>query len=262
MQLGSSVLGFYYQQDPRSWPTLPEAVRAVLAVDASLGVEVGDAKALHGVPVAGVELAALIDACADAAYTTVHARMGFWNWNPTHLRQEIDFAQQLGANTLVLHSACFGLVADDDRPDWPEIIRIARYAGDRDVRLVMENLKDTIWVLDRILDEVGDDPEETNLGICIDIGHAHQSVDAGRHPVTNYLERYAGQLNHLHLHDNRGESDDHFLPCEGTVDWEQVLEVLERLKYSGTAVFETRQPGLTQIENVAKAAAYYRQAGF
>lgn len=262
MQLGSSILGFYYQQDPRSWPTLPEAVRAVLAVDAHLGVEVGDAKALNGAPIAGAELAVLIEACADAAFTTVHARMGFWNWNPIHLRQEIDFAQQLGARTLVLHSACFGLVVEDDRPDWPEIKRIARYAADRDVLLAMENLKDCIWVLDRVLDEVGDDPEETNLGICIDIGHANQSVDAGRHPVTNYLERYKGQLRHLHLHDNCGESDDHFLPGEGTVDWPAVLDVLQRIGYSGTAAFESRQPGVTPPENVRRALAYYRQEGF
>ena len=255
-------MGFYYQQDPRSWPTLPEAVRAVLAVDASLGVEVGDAKALNGTPVGGNELSALIDVCADAAYTTVHARMGFWNWNPIHLRQEIDFAHQLGAQTLVLHSACFGLVRDDDRPDWPEIIRIAQYAAARNVRLAMENLKDCIWVLDRILDEVGDDPEETNLGICIDIGHANLSEDAGRHPVTNYLERYAGQLIHLHLHDNYGKNDDHSLPGVGTVDWQNVLDVLKRLAYSGPAVLETRQLGISQIENVKQALTYYRQAGY
>lgn len=262
MQLGNSIMGFYYQQDPRSWPTLPEAVRAVLAVDSSLGVEVGDAKALYGAPVAGAELNNLISACSDAAFTTVHARMGFWNWNPTHLREEIDFAQQLGAQTLVLHSACFGLVVEDDRPDWPEIIRITRYAADRNVRLAMENLKNCIWILDRILDEVGDNPEDTNLGVCIDIGHANQSDDAGRHPVTNYLERYAGQLTHLHLHDNQGTDDEHLLPGEGTVDWPSVREVLERLDYSGTAVFEARQPGISPIENANRALAYYRQAGF
>lgn len=262
MHLGNSIMGFYYQQDPRSWPTLPEAVRAVLAVNASLGVEVGDAKALHGVPAAGAELDDLIAACSDAPFTTVHTRMGFWNWNPIHLRQEIDFAQQLGACTLVLHSSCFGLVTDDDRPDWPEIVRIAQYAADRDVRLAMENLKNCIWVLDRILDEVGDNPDQTNLGVCIDIGHANQSDDAGRHPIINYLERYAGQLTHLHLHDNYGKSDDHYLPGEGTVDWASVRETLEKLDYSGTAVSEARQPGLSPIENASKALDYYRQAGF
>ncbi|MBU1050099.1 sugar phosphate isomerase/epimerase [Candidatus Bipolaricaulota bacterium] len=262
MQLGHSILGFYYQQDPRSWPTLPEAVRAVLSVDAGLGVEVGDAKALHGAAVAGAELAALIDACADAAFTVVHTRTGFWNWNPTNLRQEIDFAQTLGARTLVLHSESLGLAVEDDRPDWPEIARITQYAADRNVRLALENLQDTIWALDRVLEEIGDDPERTNLGICIDIGHAHQSEDAGRDSVTNYLERYAAQLAHLHLHDNRGETDDHFLPGEGTVDWPHVLKVLLRLGYSGTAAFEVRQPGISSLENIRRALAFYRHEGF
>ena len=262
MQLGNSIMGFYYQQDPRSWPTLPAAVRAVLAVDDSLGVEVWGAKALDQPPVEGDELVDLIETCRDAEFTTVHIQEQYWSWNPATLRREIDFAHHLGAKTIVLHPGCFGLVVEDDRPDWPEIVRILDYAAKFGVQLAMENLKDSIWALDRILDEIGDDPEETNLGICIDIGHANLSEDAGRHPVTNYLERYAGQLIHLHLHDNQGTSDDHLLPGEGTVDWPYVLEVLERLKYSGTAVFETRQHGLSPIENVNRALTYYRQAGF
>lgn len=262
MQLGYSISGFYYQQDPRSWPTLPEAVRAVLSVEESLGIEVVDAKALHGVPVSGAELEALVEACSDATYAIVHTRMGFWNWNPVHLRQEIDFAKTLGACTLVLHSACFGLVEEDDRPDWPEIVRIADYAAQRNVRLALENLQDTVWALDRVLEEVGDDPKRTNLGICVDIGHAQLSEDAGRDPVTNYLERYAGQLTHLHLHDNRGKMDEHLLPGEGVVDWLQVFRVLHALGYQGTAVFETRQPGISPLENVQRALAHYRQEIF
>ncbi len=259
MQLGYSTLGFYYQQDPRSWPTLPEAVRAVLAIDAGLGVEVGDAKALHGSPVCGVELEQLVDACADAAFAIVHTRMGFWDWNPAQFRQEIDFAHHIHARTLVLHASSLGLVVDDDRPDWPEIVRIADYAAQRDIRLALENLQDTVWALDRVLEEVGDDPQRTNLGICIDIGHAQLSEDAGRDPVTNYLERYAGQLIHLHLHDNRGKMDEHLLPGEGIVDWPQVFHVLHALGYEGTAAFETRQPGISPLENVNRALASYRE---
>jgi len=234
----------------------------VLSVDGSLGIEVADAKALHGVPVSGAELEALVEACSDAAYTIVHTRMGFWNWDPVHLRQEIDFAQTLGARTLVLHSACFGLVEEDDRPDWPEVVRILQYAADRNIRLALENLQDTIWVLDRTLEEIGDDPERTNLGICIDIGHAHQSEDAGRDPIANYLERYAAQLVHLHLHDNCGKNDDHFLPGEGTVNWQRVFDVLSNLGYEGTAAFEARQPGVSPSENVRRALDFCRHEGF
>ncbi len=258
MRLGSSTWGFYYRRDPEFWPTLPEAVRAILASDDSLGVEIWGSKGLDQPAVAGDEMVDLIEICHDAEFTTVHIQGQYWSWNPATLRREIDFAHNLGAQTLVLHPVCFGLVTEDDRPDWPEIVRILDYAAKFGVQLAMENIKDSIWTLDRILDKIGDDPAETNLAICIDIGHANLSTDAGRHPVTNYLERYAGQLSHLHLHDNHGESDDHLIPGEGNVDWPSVFEVLESIDFSGTAVLESHQEGITPQEGLRRGIEFFR----
>ena len=117
-------------------------------------------------------------------------------------------------------------------------------------------------MLDRILDEVGDDPETSNLGICIDLGHANQSVDAGRHPVTNYLERYAGQLCHLHLHDNHGKDDDHIAPGLGTIDWPQVLSVLSDIQFTGTAVLETHEINTPPKNFLKRGLSFLKQSGF
>ena len=261
MRLGASIWGFYYCQDPESWPSLAGAVQAILAFDGSLGVEVWGSKALDHPPVVGKELADLVLACQDAAFITVHVQGRHWSWNPTNLRREIDFAHQLGADTLVLHPVCFGLVEEVDRPDWPEIVRIAEYAAKFGVQLAVENMRNSIWTLDRILDEIGDDPKKTNLGICIDIGHANQSNDAGRESVCNYLERYAGQLSHLHLHDNHGERDDHLLPGEGTVDWSRVLGVLDEIDFSGKAMLEAHQEGIPPQEGLRRGIEFFRQPG-
>jgi len=263
VRLGASSWGFYHEQDPKNWPALPETVQGILALDDSLGVEIWGSKARDLPSVEGDELVGLIEACRDTEFTTVHIQGQHWSWNPANLRCEIDFSHHLGAETLVLHPVCFGLVEEGDRPDWPEIVRILEYAAKFGVRLAMENMKNSVWVLDRILDEIGDDPEETNLGICIDIGHANQSNDAGRHPVTNYLERYAGQLIHLHLNDNHGESDEHLLPGEGNVDWPRALEVLESIGFSGTGVLEAYQPGVAPklcLERGIKFLRYTRTA--
>lgn len=262
MRLGASIWGFFYQQDPATWPTLAEAVEEILAMDDALGVEVWGSRALDHPMVVGEELGALVDACQEAAFTTVHIQGQHWSWSSANLRSEIDFAHQLGARTLILHPACFGLVEEDDRPDWPEILRIADYAAKFGVKLAMENMKDSIWTLDRILDEVGDDPETSNLGICIDLGHANQSVDAGRHPVTNYLERYAGQLCHLHLHDNHGKDDDHIAPGLGTIDWPQVLSVLNDIQFTGTAVLETHEINTPPKNFLKRGLSFLKQSGF
>lgn len=262
MQLGASIWGFYHQRDPESWPPLAGAVDEILSIDQDLGVEVWGSRALEAPMVAGEDLRDLVDACQQAAFVTVHIQGQHWSWSPANLRREIDFAHQLGAETLVLHPACFALVEDDDRPDWPEIVRIADYAAKFGVKLAMENMRNSIWLLDRILDEVGDDPEKTNLGICIDIGHANISEDAGRHPVANYLERYEGQLVHLHLHDNRGESDEHLLPGEGTVDWPHLLNCLQVFDFAGTAVVEAHEPQTPPKQFLGHGLAFLKQSGF
>ncbi len=251
MRFGASVWGFYDPQDPRTWPSLAEAVDEIVTLDDTLGVEVWGSRALDHPPVYGRELADLVSASGEAAFVTAHIQGQHWSWNPQNLRSEIDLAHQLGAETLVLHPVCFGLVEDDDRPDWPAIVRIAGYAAKFGVRLAMENMVDSIWALDRILDELGDDPEETNLGICIDVGHAHMSHDAGREPVPNYLERYAGQLIHVHLDDNHGESDEHLIPGDGTIDWPRTLATLDHIGFEGTAVLEVQPPSeMTVIDGI------------
>ena len=259
MRLGVSVWGFYHQQDSASWPTLAEAVDKILTLDEELGVEVWGSPSLDLPPVAGKELVELVSVCREATFVAVHIQGQHWSWNPVTLRQEVDFAHQLSAETLVLHPVCFGLVENSDRPDWPEVVRIAEYAAKFGVQLAMENTKDSVWALDRILDEIGDDPETTNVGICIDIGHANQSTDAGREPVCNYLERYAGQLIHLHLHDNQGDSDDHLIPGEGSVNWARVFGILESIGFSGTAVLEAHQEGVSPCEGLRRGIEFLQQ---
>ncbi len=102
-----------------------------------------------------------------------------------------------------------------------------------------------MWALDLILDALGDDPEKTNIGICIDLGHAHISQDAGRQPIRNYLERYQGQLVHLHLHDNRDGRDDHLPLGKGSIDWNEALAAIKSVGYRGPAVLEIHSRGDT-----------------
>jgi len=256
-RLGVSIWGFYGRREPEEWPTLPDAVRAILLIDPSLGVEVWGSKALDVPEANEEELAELAEVCRGAGFVTVHVRGIYMRWDPPGLRREIDFAESVGACVLVLHPVCLGLLKPDDRLDVPEILRLSEYAARRGVRLALENLDDAIWLLDRVLEEIGDDPEVTNLGICIDAGHAYMSHDAGRGPVCNYLERYAGQLAHVHLHDNHGESDEHLIPGEGTIDWPRVLRTLEEIGFTGTAVLETHpSAGVSVSEGIQQGLMF------
>ena len=60
-----------------------------------------------------------------------------------------------------------------------------------------------------------------DLRYCFDIGHAH--IEGG---VPAALEMMQGLIATTHLHDNRGEKDEHLLPGEGTIDWDASLSAL------------------------------------
>jgi sugar phosphate isomerase/epimerase len=76
----------------------------------------------------------------------------------------------------------------------------------------------------------------TNVKLCFDTGHAH--LEGG---VVAGLETIRDLAVTTHVHDNRGERDDHFLPYEGTIDWNAALPALP---IDVPFVFELKEPAV------------------
>jgi sugar phosphate isomerase/epimerase len=83
--------------------------------------------------------------------------------------------------------------------------------------------------------EGGEAPES---GTCLDVGHAHLLGGA-----PEAIERLAGHVVTTHIHDNRGRSDDHLLPFEGTIDWGATIMAFGKVGYTGGLVFELANRG-------------------
>jgi sugar phosphate isomerase/epimerase len=56
--------------------------------------------------------------------------------------------------------------------------------------------------------------------------------------VVEAIETVSGHLVTTHVHDNRGRSDDHLLPFEGSIPWEGTLMALQKIGFEGAFVFE------------------------
>lgn len=248
LKLGASLWGFYFGRDEATWPSLADAVRSVTGLGLGLGVEVWGAKGPADEGPSPDEERDLVRAVSGVPFVSVHTRGDYWTWNPGGLRAEIDFASRIGAPTVVVHPGSLRLDRPDRRPDVPEIERILAFGRERGVLVALENTANALGVLDQALDDFGDDPAASNLGICIDVGHAFLSTDAGRHPIREYLRRYRGQLAHLHLHDTDGINDIHVAPGKGRIDWRDTLGVIEGIGYDGRAVLEVRQGGESPVE--------------
>ena len=94
---------------------------------------------------------------------------------------------------------------------------------------VIPNALSTARQLVRLIE----DEDLSDLGICLDVGHARLQGD-----VVDALETVAGYLVTTHLHDNRGRTDDHLLPFEGVIDWAELLTAFQKVGYDGTLLFE------------------------
>lgn len=76
------------------------------------------------------------------------------------------------------------------------------------------------------------------LRICYDSGH-NNAVTKDLDLLAPYLERVSA----LHLHDNDGIKDLHWLPFEGTIKWPAEMEMLSRTGYTGPLMLESISDG-------------------
>ena len=76
------------------------------------------------------------------------------------------------------------------------------------------------------------------ISFCYDSGHANINGNL------DYLMGFGNRLNVIHLHDNKGTSDDHQYPGWGTIDWDKVSAWLKELDYDKPWNLEvTHNPG-------------------
>jgi sugar phosphate isomerase/epimerase len=94
---------------------------------------------------------------------------------------------------------------------------------------LIPNALSTPEALVRLLDDL----ELRHAGVCLDFGHAFLGGD-----LVDAVETVSGALVTTHVHDNRGTGDDHLVPFEGRIDWDQALFACQKVGYDGVWLFE------------------------
>ena len=88
------------------------------------------------------------------------------------------------------------------------------------ITVCLENVLDReIEPFAEIIDRVG----HPDLGMCLDLGHAHCYSNHSAAEWAGVLKPY---IRHVHLHDNQGVKDEHLALGEGSVPWKEVLGIL------------------------------------
>jgi sugar phosphate isomerase/epimerase len=186
--------------------------------------------------------------CSNLSRLSLHSRVTK-TFSAEAIREEIDLCRFLEAELLVVHPLSLGIEAGTLElyptvelrdTDLRRISGIFQYADEREVILALEN--GTIEILKYVRDRLREKTALGNFRICIDTGHANLHHERDHTYLQRLLEEFQNELIQDHISDNFGKKDDHGLPGEGNIDWQEVSSTLKTIDFEGPHVFELRTP--------------------
>jgi sugar phosphate isomerase/epimerase len=162
-------------------------------------------------------------------------------WNRVWSIREIEKAglalSKLGGEILVVHPGG-KIKGDRDKrveKSLESLEELLDFCEECDLKLAVENtLPGKVGTKIEELLSIMSKFNSSRMGICLDTGH----INIEGNPF-EAIKKAGSKLIHLHIQDNLGENDDHFLPGKGNINWEELIDLLKQIKYEGIFMFET-----------------------
>jgi sugar phosphate isomerase/epimerase len=145
----------------------------------------------------------------------------------------IDYCRRHRIPILVMHATHGFRVKEVNGHGIALLERLVRHAKNGGVRIAVENTKSN-GIMEKILSEI----EDPALGLCFDTSHDNL------HALHKFelMEKHGNRLLCLHISDNDGLADDHWIPFQGKIDWDDFIEKLPK-GYDGVLNLEVVRKG-------------------
>jgi sugar phosphate isomerase/epimerase len=155
----------------------------------------------------------------------------------------LHIARRISARVLVVHLGFPRTQAPGPAPDSRVVARrsieaLHRAAAPLGVQVAVEVMPNELSRPGSLVHFVEHDLEGTDIGICLDFGHAHMDGD-----LLDAIDTVSEHFVASHVHDNRGRTDDHLVPFEGTIDWPAALTAVQKVGYESTLMLELAAQG-------------------
>ena len=187
----------------------------------------------------------------------------FWDLNPVShhrevwelslkwVKQSIKACERLGGKISVLHPGRVVIpelewFMREAKGRYLKFIEECRaFASERGIKIAVENMSLPYWGLYELCELVWG---REDLGIALDIAHAYlvmrkAKIDNPERELARAIGDMGKKIFHVHLHDNRGEHDEHLVPGEGSINFEPIVSALKAIDYSGMIIVELFDPG-------------------
>ena len=151
------------------------------------------------------------------------------------ITNRLKMAAELNGSSVMIHLPRNGYT-DPLRKSLDDIQKVSHITG---IKLAFEN---TVWpecynASFDIMKEIFQDYSSDYFGICYDSGH--ENLFKNKQIPYDYLNHFKDKLISLHLHDNDGNGDGHWLPFTGNIDWERSIKFISESSYNGPINLET-----------------------
>lgn len=164
------------------------------------------------------------------------------------VKRALEVAERVPFEYLVQHMGHGRDAADPKKFEaaFNSLEHLVIFAKQRGVTIALENTPNEIGSPESLQQFI----KETHLNglrLCFDIGHAH--IDSN---VSDAFEAMRDRVVTTHIHDNHGEKDEHLLPYEGSIDWDEALELFAAAPQPLPIVLELKEqaPGGPVLDQV------------
>ncbi|KPJ48623.1 hypothetical protein AMJ40_07180 [candidate division TA06 bacterium DG_26] len=175
------------------------------------------------------------------------------------IRSAVDACSELESTVVVVHlNSRF-----DDKQYESRHSRVIRsldelipYADCRGVKLAVENLPRPVSM--RLFDTILKRYPE--LRVCYDSSHAFLNGTYFSGTSVGILKKYYDRVTTIHLSDGTRNVDDHLLPYEGKIDWNDFAGHFSRTTYRGTLLLEVEMKATAYTDPAVFLSEAYERA--
>jgi len=170
------------------------------------------------------------------------------------IKRAIEVAELLSFRYLIQHMGLpgeeFHLEKFDAALTSLEHLRL--FAKERGVEVLLENIPNELSTPERLTGFIHY-THLTGQKLCFDTCHAHMGKG-----VTAAFEALRDRVASTHVHDNRREKDDHLMPFDGTIDWDETVKALRAADGQFPILFELRNYG-PEVSSLARLGEAMRR---
>ncbi|MDH7477477.1 MAG: sugar phosphate isomerase/epimerase family protein [Candidatus Bathyarchaeota archaeon] len=172
----------------------------------------------------------------------------------TRLEKSMAYASALNASIWVFHPGLkTGVSMFYPGMDWLQNLKtthlLLKKAEDYGIKIAIENVPEPYPFLMKSVEDFAKFYEEVNeeIGLAFDVAHANLNGQ-----IESFLTVFKDKIVHAHLHDNDGKGDQHLGIGYGTIDWEKVAKLFEKISYNKILIVESVEHVKESMEKLRK----------